>query len=204
MFGLIVRRATLSLRVRSLLLAATLTGSLAGLAQGGELDKFNPATTDPDLFRIAVRHSDRLQVPAKGAKMLIVMTDRKSGRVLKEKQILLTKTTAASDKVSALMDNRTEKVAVYRIPERQISELRALQAKFLAMPKSRQDEIAGSLSIDVSGCKVDPDDGGRMLISTFLKSSELTDYVMLAKDYDLRNVPPGTTAKGLDPVRPCR
>ncbi|MBO6512106.1 MAG: hypothetical protein JJ979_27105 [Roseibium sp.] len=203
MFGLIVRRATLSLRVRSLLLAATLTGSLTGLAQGGDIDKFNPATTDPDLFRIAVRHSDRLQVPVRGAKMRVVMTDKKSGRVLREKNIFLQKVSAEQDLDSIPSDWQGETVSVYRIPERQISELRALQAKFLAMPKSERDGIAGSLSIDVSGCKTDPNDMGEMLISTFMKSSEIGEFIVLAKDYDLRNVPAGSASKTADPVRPC-
>lgn len=203
MFGLIVRRATLSLRVRSLLLAATLTGSLTGLAQGGDIDKFNPATTDPDLFRIAVRHSDRLRVPDKGAKMLVVMKDKKSGRVIREKKIFLQRVPALAETVDIPAGDQDQTISIYRIPERQIGELRALQAKFLAMPQVKRDEIAGSLSIDVSGCKKDPDDMGQMLISTYMKTSELRDFIILAKDYDLRNVPPGSTPRNADPVRPC-
>lgn len=197
------QRAVLPARTGFFLLVASLVMFLTAPAQANELDRFDPATTDPELFRIAVRHSERLKVPDNNVKVLVVMTDRKSGRVLKEKKIFLERTTAAED-APLPANGQGQRVSIYRIPERQISEIRALQAKFLAMPKERQNEIAGSLSIDVSGCKIDPDDTGQMLISTFLRSSEFTDYVVLAKDYDLRNVPTGGALKNADPVRPCR
>ena len=197
------QRAVLPARAGFFLLVASLVMFLTVPVQANELDRFDPATADPEVFRIAVRHSARLKVPDNNVKVLVVMTDRKSGRVLKEKKIFLERTTAAED-APLPANGQGQRVSIYRIPERQISEIRALQAKFLAMPKERQNEIAGSLSIDVSGCKIDPDDTGQLLISTFLRSSEFTDYVVLAKDYDLRNVPTGGALKNADPVRPCR
>ncbi|WP_029064163.1 hypothetical protein [Labrenzia sp. DG1229] len=203
MLKLMFHRATRSARTGSLLIAASFTVLFASPVHSSELDKFNPATTDPELFRIAVRHSERLKVPEKGVKMLVVMTDRKNGRVLKEKKVFLQKTTATAD-AAKLANSLNGKVSIYRIPDRQISKIRALQAKFLTLPETRRDEITGSLSIDVTGCKLDPDDTGQMLISTFLKSSEFSDYVALVTDYDLRNVPSGDLATNADPVRPCR
>lgn len=197
------QRAVLPARTGFFLLVASLVMFLTAPVKANELDRFDPATTDPEVFRIAVRHSERLKVPDNNVKVLVVMTDRKSGRILKEKMIFLERTTAAED-APIPANGQGQRVSIYRIPERQINEIRALQAKFLAMPKERQNEIAGSLSIDVSGCKIDPDDTGQMLISTFLRSSEFTDYVVLAKDYDLRNVPTGGALKNADPVRPCR
>ncbi|MCV0429374.1 MAG: hypothetical protein K5905_28335, partial [Roseibium sp.] len=145
MFGLNVQRATLSLRARLLLLIVLLTGSLAASAVASDLEKFNPATTDPEYFRIAVQHSERLQVPTDGARMMIVMSDKKTGRVVKEKQIFLQRTETTEEPAESLPGGGEDVVAVYRIPKRHIAQLRALQAKFLALPKSERDGLAGSL-----------------------------------------------------------
>ena len=203
MFGLTLRRATLSLRAGILLFVATLIGPFATTAFGDDLDSFNPATTDLDLFRIAVVHTNRLQIPAKGPRMLFSMTDKKTGRVIREKTIYLEKAETAAEMSAGPSAGNRKTIAVYRIAARQVHELRALQARYLALPKTEQDQIAGSLAIDVSGCKIDPNDEGPMLISTFLKSSELQEYVTLAEDYDLRNVPSGADGKTADPVKPC-
>ncbi|MES0883287.1 hypothetical protein [Roseibium sp. SCP14] len=203
MFGLTVRRATPSLRAGILLLVAMLIGPIVTSAFGEDLDRFNPATTDLDLFRIAVVHSDRLKIRASGPRMFFSMTDKTTGRVIREKTIYLQKAETAEEMSEDPSADSRKTISVYRIAARQVDELRALQARYLALTKAEQDQIAGSLAIDVSGCKIDPNDEGPMLISTFLKSSELQEYVTLAEDYDLRNIPMGTDGKTADPVQPC-
>lgn len=203
MFGPAFRRTRPFLRPKSLWLVLVL--AIPGSSTwASDLDAFNPATTDPAMFRIAVRHSHRLDVPQGGARVKILMKDRKSGNVLREKEVFLTRTIPVIRPEKLLSGRRgDERVSIYRIPDRQVAELRALQAKYLAMPKERQDKIAGELVIDVAGCKVDPQDSGQMLISTYLKTSEFQDYVLLEKDFDLRNVPLSDRSGQRDPVKPC-
>jgi len=203
MFGPVFRRTRPFLRANSLWLVLVLSLPAAP-AMASDLDGFNPATTDPAKFRIAVRHSQRLAVPQGGARVKIFMKDRKSGKVLKEKEVLLKKTTQPMRLGSVLSDRRAdEDISVYLIPEREVAELRALQAKYLALPKGQQDKMAGSLTIDVAGCKLDPEDTGQMLISTYLRTSEFRDYVLLERDFDLRNVPHAGKSGRQDPVQPC-
>ncbi|MHA7775123.1 hypothetical protein [Roseibium sp. M-1] len=203
MFGLKIRRTLLARRAKTLCLALFLAAAASPQAMSAGLDDFNPATTDPDLFRIAVLHSDRLAVPVGAARMLVVMRDRKTGKVVQEKEIKLQQTGVKENLAGVQTERADEEVSVYRIPTRQVEELRALQAKFLALPKARQETIGGTLSIDVTGCKRDAADTGRMLISTYIKTSELPEFIVLEKDYDLRNVPAGAVPHSQDPVRPC-
>ena len=203
MFGMHIQRATQSLRARSLLFVTLLTGGLAGPATASDLDKFNPATTDPEVLRIAVGHTERLKIPADGAKMVVLVTDKKTGRVVTEKKIILQQTETAEEIAEIRPGKDQDVISVYRIPTRHIDELRTLQAKYLALAKSEREAIAGTLSVDVFGCKLDPDDDGEILISTFMKTSELKDYVVIAKDYDLRTIPSREGKGGEDPVRPC-
>lgn len=203
MFGSMLRRTRPFLYPRSIwiVLVLTVPGTPAWTS---DLDAFNPATTDPAQFRIAVRHSHRLEVPEGGARVKVLMKDRKTGQVLRERDILLAETVPPVRPEKLLTGRRRdERVSVYRIPERQVAELRALQAKYLSLPRARQEAIAGELIIDVAGCKLDPDDTGQMLISTYLRTSEFRDYVLLEKDFDLRNVPPGSASQQDDPVKPC-
>jgi len=204
MFGPVLRRTRPFLRSKSLWLVLVLT--VPGTpGWTSDLDNFNPATTDPAKFRVAVRHSQRLDVPQGGARVKILMKDRKTGHVLRKKEVLLTRTIPAVRPEKLLTERHgDERLSIYRIPERQVAELRALQAKYLALPKARQDKIAGELVIDVAGCKVDPDDEGQMLISTYLKTSEFQDYVLLEKNFDLRNVPSAGQSGQLDPIKPCQ
>ncbi len=196
-----LKHAARQVRASSQALAFTLAGLPISNCQGSELDKFNPTTTDPDRFRIAVRHSDRLQVPPGGAKMRLLMKDRTFGAVLKVKEIVLEETGKAAKDLPP--GGANENVSIYRIPKSQIEELRALQARFHALPPDRRNALQGSLQIDIAGCKVDPADTGRMLVSTYVKSSELPDFVVLETEYDLRNVPAGFLGNRKDPVRPC-
>jgi len=204
MFGSALRRTRPFLHPKSLWLVLVLTMPCSSASWASDLEKFNPARTDPAKFRIAVRHSERLAVPEGGAKVQILMKDRTSGRVIKQKEILLTKAEAAT-RAEALLSRRRkdERVSIYRIPEPQIAELRALQAKYVSLPEARKEAIAGELSIDVAGCKLDPEDHGRMLISTYMMTSEFEDYVVLEEDFDLRNVPQTGHSGQADPVRPC-
>ncbi|WP_157739035.1 hypothetical protein [Labrenzia sp. VG12] len=205
MFGPALRRTRPFLRVNSLWLVLVLTLPAAPAVFASDLDSFNPATTDPSKFRIAVRHSERLAVPQGGARVKILMTDRQTGQVLREKEVLLKKAVQPNRLESVLSERRTdEQVSVYRIPEQEVAELRALQAKYLSLPQTRKDNMAGSLTIDVAGCKLDPEDNGRMLISTYLKTSEFQDYVPLEMDFDLRNVPDTGKTGRRDPVQPCQ
>lgn len=205
MFGPVFRRTRPFLRVNSLWLVLVLSIPTASTAIASDLDNFNPATTDPAKFRIAVRHSERLAVPQGGARVKILMTDRRTGQVLREKEVLLKKDPQTGRLDGVLSVQRSdEQISVYRIPDRDVAELRALQAKYLSLPKSRKDTMAGSLTIDVAGCKLDPSDDGRMLISTYLKTSEFHDFVVLEKDFDLRNVPSTGQGGRQDPVQPCQ
>lgn len=204
MFGLMFQRAILSSCLKSLFIAVLVSLGKTGLAHGVDLDAFNPAKTDPEQFLIAVQHSQRLKVPTNGARMKVVMREKSSGRVLKQKEIFLTRTSLPKESASQFQRDHDETVSIFRIPGAQIDELRSLQAKFLSMPESRRKAISGSLMIDVAGCKVDPEDNGQMLISTYLKTSELPEFVVLASDYDLRNVPTKQGAEQHDPIKPCR
>ena len=116
-----------------------------------------------------------------------LLSDKETGRVVQEKRIELQRTTTGEQAAEVRAEAPENVVTVYRIPAKQVAELRALQAKYLAMPQSRQQTIGGSLSIDVTGCKLDAADTGEMLISTYLKTSELETFVALAENFDLRN-----------------
>ncbi|WP_298985124.1 hypothetical protein [uncultured Roseibium sp.] len=204
MFGPMLQRAILSPCLKSLFVAFLVLLGKTGLAHSADLDAFNPAKTDPEHFLIAVQHSQRLKVPVNGARMKVVMREKSTGRVLKQKEIFLTRTSLPAKSAEQFHHNQDKTVSIFRIPEVQIDELRSLQAKFLSLPESRRNAISGSLMIDVAGCKVDPEDNGQMLISTYLKTSELPQFVVLATDYDLRNVPSKPGVQQDDPIKPCR
>ena len=195
--------ADLRVRARTLLLAFFLTIFGTASSFAAPLDRFNPATTDPDHFRLAVRHPDRMKVPDGAARVLVVLSDKKTGRVIQEKRIELQRTMPGEQAAKVRAEAPENLVFVYRILAKQVAELRALQAKYLAMPKSRQQTIGGSLSIEVTGCKLDAADTGEMLISTYLKTSELETFVALAENLDLRHTQQGNRSDLRDPIPPC-
>ncbi|UES48230.1 hypothetical protein [Roseibium aggregatum] len=190
-------------RARTLLIALFLTAFGTASSFADPLDRFNPATTDPDLFRLAVRHPDRMKVPDGAATVHVVLSDKETGRVVQEKRIELQRTTTGEQAAEVRAEAPENVVTVYRIPAKQVAELRALQAKYLAMPQSRQQSIGGSLSIDVTGCKLDAADTGEMLISTYLKTSELETFVALAENFDLRNTQASSRNDLENSIPPC-
>ncbi len=106
--------ADLRVRARTLLIALFLMAFGTASSFADPLDGFNPATTDPDLFRLAVRHPDRMKVPDGAAKVHVVLSDKETGRVVQEKRIELQRTTTGEQAAEVRAEAPENVVTVYR------------------------------------------------------------------------------------------
>ncbi|ASP35531.1 hypothetical protein [Labrenzia sp. VG12] len=170
-----------------------------------KLSRFDLLKTAPDGLRIAVKYPDSIRIPDGGAQMRLTVTEKSNGEVQLKEEFAFTRVDTAAEKAElagALQSGW--RVEVYRLPAGRIGAFKAFQSHLTDMSKGDREKVDGSMELSVDACLLSATRPDRILVSTFLKASELGGFVPLLKDADLREL---MAAEDLDgdaaPLGPC-
>ncbi len=171
-----------------LLFVAVAGCSHVPLPSAVRLGRLDPLTADPQYIQIAVRMPDGLSVPDSGAVMEI--GTRRADIDAEEKlRLVFEKQVAASSHLADGLEPKAgTHVEIFRVSERDIPRLRALQETAKSWKADAPDDTKGSLSIQASGCRTSTLPRGPLHISTYLRTDPGSSFFVVARDMDLRSL----------------
>lgn len=194
----------------NLLVAAVLAWCVAAcshvpLTTMVKLSRFDLLKTAPDGLRIAVKYPDSIRIPDGGAQMRLIVTEKSSGEVQLKEEFAFTRVDTAAEKAELAGELQTGwRVEVYRLPAGRIAAFKAFQSHLTDMRKGDREKVDGSMEISVDACLLSETRPDRIVVSTFLKASELGGFVPLLKDANLQQL---MAAEDMDgdaaPLGPC-
>ncbi|MHA7775124.1 hypothetical protein [Roseibium sp. M-1] len=170
-----------------------------------KLADFDLLKTDPAKLRVAVRYPVSIRIPEGGAKMMLTLKDKASGRLLLEERLVFVKVTSRAEKAelsAELQEGR--RIEIYRLPEDRIPAFRAFQTRLSAMSKGEREKIEGSMEVSVDGCLAFSEKPSKILISTYLRADELGGFIPLLRDVDLKEQMKSAKGDGEEALPRCR
>jgi len=163
-----------------------------------QLARIDFATTDPALFRAAIKlpssieprlHGTMLRIAVKFADGREMAQDFKLAETTDEREVLA---------LYAELAPGTHAFA-YRIEPAEIERLKGFRRAALAAKNERKSALA--MSIRPEACRAGPLGSGPLLMTTYVRTSETGRYVTLVRDLDLRSLAPGQDA--VADIPPC-
>ncbi|WP_428642296.1 hypothetical protein [Roseibium sp.] len=174
------------------------------LATMVKLADFDLLKTDPESLRIAVKYPDRIRIPDGGAKMMLAVRDKTTGKPLQQEDLAFQKLDSKAEKAELQSELQAGyRLEIYRLPEEKVPAFRAFQAEIASMSKAERDAIEGSMEIGVDGCLVSEEKPDRILVSTFLKADGLGGFVPLLRNVDLEEQMTEDGATGVEGLGRC-
>ncbi len=150
------------------------------------LSKIDVMTSDLSRLRIALATPAALRPRPGGVNMEV--TIGQAGKAPEKKVIRLVETTEAADFVGLPASGQGgQSLHAYKMSREGIAELEAVRREAAA---TRADKKKGSLGIGVAAkefCLAGALPDGALLASTWMATSETGGYVVIARDYDLRD-----------------
>ena len=156
------------------------------LATMVKLADFDLLKTNPATLRVAVRYPVSIRIPEGGARMMLTVKDKKTGKLVMEEKLAFVRVSSKAERAelsTELQEGR--RFEIYRLPNDSIPAFKAFQSYLLTMDKSERDKIEGNMEVGVDGCLAFEHRPDRILVSTYLKADELGGYIPLLRDVDL-------------------
>ncbi|WP_108883128.1 hypothetical protein [Anderseniella sp. Alg231-50] len=151
-----------------------------------KLRNFDLATTDVSKLRVAVQIPQSIRIRPAGVKM-VVAARLQDGSLNQHEAFVLDEldTLTASGEGRPKPEKWTQ-VAAYRLKPADIDRISAFREKIAQLKQRHGDGVKGSISIDVDSCARTLIADGPVLITTWIKSEETAEYVVLNRNLDLR------------------
>jgi hypothetical protein len=163
------------------------------------LSRIDFLTTDLSRFRFAITVPNSLRPQLGGVQMDLAYTQ---GDKPEEKRVVhLEQSTAAADFVGLPPAQEGSQIFVFKLPTREVATLNKIRSDAI-LAKARQQK--GSLSMGIAAkefCTLGAVPKTALLITTYVLSSENSEYVMLTRNADLRS--DKTISESLDHLMPC-
>ncbi len=196
------RDAFIMITLVSFLLAAC---SHVPIATMVKLRNFDLLKTDPGGLRIAVRYPDDIRIPEGGARMHLAVKAKSDGSMLLEERVEFEEIASRADKAELSAELKAgTRISIFRIPERNTPFFKGFQKYMRDKSEAERDALEGTMSISVSACLTSGTVPDKVLVSTFLKSSELGSFVPLLRDVDLAEVISDGTGPEQPDLQPCK
>ena len=151
-----------------------------------KLRNFAHATTDITKLRVAVQIPQSIRIRPAGVKMVVAVRlengslNRREAFVLDE---LDTSTAAGAQRPKPA---KWTQVAAYRLKPSDTDRITAFRETIAQLKQRHGGGVKGSISIDVDSCARTLIADGPVLITTWIKSEETVEYVVLNRNLDLR------------------
>jgi len=163
-----------------------------------QLARIDFATTDPALFRAAIKLPRSIEPRLHGTALRIAVTFADGREMAQDFKLAETTDEREVLALHAELAPGTH-VFAYRIEPAEIERLKAFRRAVLAAKNDRKSGLA--MSIRPEACRAGPVAPGPLPMTTYLRTSETGRYVTLARDLDLRSLAPGKDA--VAEIPPC-
>lgn len=193
--------------VRKATFAAAVAAALAGVGCGHvpvstmwALRHFDSLSADPAFLRAAIRVPDGILPRPGGVK--VTANWGKKGDPASERtvEIVLHETSLAAEGATLQSERRPgARMFAYRVAPDDVPRVRALQAE-VSRAKAEKKADHGSIGVGADACRTGDLPAGPIVMTTFLKTSEETGWLTLARDVDLRTLV--SNEKPLDDIVP--
>ncbi len=151
-----------------------------------KLRNFDIATTDVSRLRIAVQIPQSIRIMPAGVKMTIAAR-LQDGPVNQSETFVLSELDAHGlSGEQRPQPAKWTQVAAYRLEPADIERLSAFRDRIADLKQRHGDQVKGSISIGVDSCARALIPDGPVHITTWIKSEETAEYVVLNRNLDLR------------------
>jgi hypothetical protein len=153
-----------------------------------KLRNFDAQTTDPAMLRVAVQVPRYIAIKPQGARLALSVKKR-DGSLRQSQEFVLEEVSRGSDRGLQLPEAaKFADVTAYRLRLADIGRLRAFRERIKVLKKRHGSAVEGQLSIGVEGCARTALPAGEVPVTTWLRSQETQDYVVLTRNLDLRKM----------------
>ncbi len=151
-----------------------------------KLRKFDIATTDVAVLRVAVQMPRYVRISPGGAR-LVVSARKIDGSYDQSQSFILEELVKDSADTTELpRPGSWVDISGYRVAPKDLGRLRSFRETIAHMKKLHGDNVEGSLSVGVDGCIRTALPDGPVLITVWIKSEETGEYVVLLDSLDIR------------------
>ena len=156
-------------------------------------------TTNLAKFYAAVRIPQSLAIREQGVKIALGFKSE-AAEIKFTEHIVMQKIDGVPSQ--ALKDAKKSgyQIYIFKLTDQDAQKMRVVRSRITRLRKEHEDGT-GSLSIDVKTCKRGSIPVGPLLLSTYLRSAELDDFVVLINDADIRKL--GKLEKDIEEVPIC-
>ncbi len=151
-----------------------------------KLRNFDLATTDVSKLRIAVQIPQSIRVRPAGVRMVIAARLENGSLNEQEAFVLDDLDPATGAAEQRPKPAKWTQVAAYRLKPTDTDRIGVFRDRIAQLKQRHGDGVKGSISISVDSCARTLIPDGPVLITTWIKSEETVDYVVLNRNLDLR------------------
>ena len=151
-----------------------------------KLRNFDLATTDVSKLRVAVQIPQSIRIRPAGVTMVVAARLENGSLNQQEAFVLEELDTGTGSAEQQPKPAKWTHVAAYRLKPSDIDRITGFREKIAQLKQRHGDEVKGSISIDVDSCARTLIADGPVPITTWIKSEETAEYVVLNRNLDLR------------------
>jgi len=151
-----------------------------------KLRNFDIKTTNLAKFFAAVRIPQSLAIREQGVKIDLGFKSEKAEIQFTEHIIMQQIDSLPSPALKGAQKSGY-KIYIFKLNDRDAQKMRVVRSRINRLRKEHDDGV-GSLSIDVETCRRGALPGGPLFLSTYLKSAELDDFVVLVNNADIKKL----------------
>jgi hypothetical protein len=151
-----------------------------------KLRNFDLATTDVSKLRVAVQIPQSIRIRTAGVTMVVAARLENGSLSQQETFVLDELVTSTGSAEQGPKPAKWTQVAAYRLKLADTARMTAFRETIAQLKQRHGDEVKGSISIDVDSCARTLIADGPVLITTWIKSEETVEYVVLSRNFDLR------------------
>ncbi|MEP0743103.1 MAG: hypothetical protein ABJM26_14135 [Anderseniella sp.] len=167
-----------------------------------KLRNFDLATTDVSRLRVAVQIPQSIRIRPAGVRMVVAARLENGSLNQQEVFVLEELDTRTGSAEQPPKPAKWTQVAAYRLKSADTDRITGFREKIAQLKQRNGDEVKGSIGIDVDSCARTLIADGPVLITTWIKSEETVEYVVLSRNLDLRRE--SEKAGQVLEIKPCQ
>lgn len=164
-----------------------------------KLRNFDIKTTNLAKFHAAVRIPQSLAIRQQGVKIDLGFKSEKA-KIKFTEHIVMQQIDSLPSQALDDAQKSGHKIFIFKLNDSDAQKMRAVRSRINRLAKKHEDGV-GSLSIDVETCKRGALPDGPLYLSTYLKSAELEDFVVMVNNVDLKKI--DEVEENLNKIPPC-
>lgn len=165
-----------------------------------ELKNFDLASTDARQLRVGVKMPNFIKIRTGDIRFVVKMINKDSSVRVERKLQLLAITDGVELTGLKKYQNPGFRIYVFKLTKESLVTWQNFKIRFNALKKEFGDDVSGQLSINTKGCEMPGTRNRAVLVTTFFKSAETKEFVVLSSQQDIGGMLRKTKAVKLCPV----